>query len=165
MTEPANHDHAKLIELVKDMHIAMMTTRGTDGKLRSRPMAVSDVAFDGNLYFLTGEGSGKVHDLEKDSEIVVTFANTDDSTYVAVRGTGSISQDRAAIKAHWSEAARGWFPKGAEDPNIALITVKIDEAEYWDTPSGRMVMAFSYAKAMLTGKPAGKVGEHGKVSL
>lgn len=158
-------DKHKVIELIKGLHIAMLSTRGTDGKYRSRPMAVSDAEFDGHLYFLTGEGSGKVHDLERDPETVVTFSDTHKSTYVALRGQAEITQDRAAIKAHWSEPARAWFPKGIDDPNIALIKVKIDEAEYWDSPSGKMVMIFGYAKAMVTGEPPKDVGDHGKVSM
>jgi general stress protein 26 len=158
-------DKTKVIDLIKGMHIAMLATRGPDGKYRSRPMAVSDIEFDGHLYFLTGEGSGKAHDLEKDGETVVTFADSHKSSYVALRGTGAIIHDRAQIKKHWSEAARGWFPKGVDDPNLALIRVTIEEAEFWDAPSGKMVVAYAYAKAMLTGEPPKTVGDHGKVSL
>lgn len=154
-----------VMDLIKGMYIGMLSTRGPDGKFRSRPMAVSDTEVEGKLFFLTGEGSGKVHDLESDNEAVVTFADTHKSSYVALRGTAEISQDRAAIKEHWSEPARAWFPKGVDDPNIALITFKIEEAEYWDTPSGKMVMIFGYAKAMLTGEPPKNVGDHGKVEL
>jgi general stress protein 26 len=163
---PANDSKAndKVIELINGIHIAMMSTRGPDGKFRSRPMAVSDTAFDGHLYFLTGEGSGKVHDLEKDSETVVTFSDAHKGSYVSVRGSAEISQDREQIRKHWSEPARAWFPKGVDDPNLALIKVKVDEAEYWDAPSARMVQAYAYAKAMLTGEPP-KVGDHGKVAL
>lgn len=155
----------KLMDLIEGMHIGMLATRGPDGKFRSRPMALADSEFDGHLYFLTGEGSGKVHDLERDNETVITFANPSKSSYVALRGEGSISTDRAAIKTHWSEQARGWFPKGSDDPNLAVITVKIDEAEYWDTPSGTMVVAYGYAKAVLTGEPVKNPGDHAKVKL
>jgi general stress protein 26 len=165
MAESDETARAKVMELIKGMRIAMLSTRGPDGKMRSRPMAVSDTAFDGHLYFLTGEGSGKVHDLERDKESVITFADSHKSSYVALRGQASISTDREAIKAHWSEPARAWFPKGADDPDIALVTVKIDEAEYWDSPSGRMVLIYGYAKAVLTGHPPEHVGEHGKVAM
>lgn len=155
----------KLMSLIEGIDVAMLATRGADGKFRSRPMALADSEFDGHLYFLTGDDSGKVHDLERDKESVVTFADPSKSSYVALRGEASISTDRAAIKQHWTEKARGWFPKGSDDPNLALIAVKIDEAEYWDTPSGRMVIAYSYAKALITGEPNKNAGDHGKVSL
>lgn len=155
----------KLMDLIEGMTIGMLATRGPDGKFRSRPMALADSEFDGHLYFLTGEESGKVHDVERDKETVITFANPSKSSYVALRGEASISTDRAVIKKHWSEKSRGWFPKGSDDPNLAVITVKIDEAEYWDTPSGTMVVAYGYAKAMLTGESLKNAGDHAKVKL
>jgi general stress protein 26 len=27
-----------------------------------------------------------------------------------------------------------WFPRGLEDPDLALLEVRIDKAEYWDEP-------------------------------
>lgn len=160
----AADDKQKVIDLIKGLKIAMMSTRSPDGKYRSRPMALADTEFDGSLYFLTAESSGKVHDLEKDNETVITFADSHKNSYVAMRGEASILHDRDAVKRHWTESARPWFPKGTDDPNLTLIRVKIEEAEYWDQPNGAVVQVYGYAKAMLTGEPP-KVGEHGKVSL
>ena len=49
---------------------------------------------------------------------------------------------------------------GFADPNIVLIRVHVDHAEYWDVPSSVMVHAYGYLKAVTTGKPAhpGDVG-------
>ena len=60
-------------------------------------------------------------------------------------------------------SARGWFPKGTEDPELALIRVTIEDAEYWDAPNGKMVVLFAYAKAVLTGEKPGNIGEHARV--
>ena len=155
----------KVMELIKDIPIAMLSTRGPDRKFHSRPMATSDTAFDGKLYFLTDIGSGKTHDLEGDAETLVTYSDHSANRYVALRGQGTISQDRAAISDHWTAAARAWFPKGKDDPSVALITVEIEDAEYWDAPSGRMVMLYAYAKALATGQKPGNIGDHDRVSM
>ena len=155
----------KLMDLIEGMHIGMLPTRGSDGKFRSRPMALTDSEFDGHLYFLTRDNSGKVHDLERDKETVITFANPSKSSYVALRGEASIATDRAAIEKHWSEQSRAWFPKGRDEPNLAVIAVKIEEAEYWDTPSGTMVVAYGYAKAVLTGESVKDPGDHAKIQM
>ena len=162
------HDEAvrtKVIELVKDLDIAMLSTRGTDGKFHSRPMAVSDAEFGGTLYFLTDVRSGKVHDLETDPETIVTFSDHKAQTYVAMRGRGSLTTDKTAIRDHWTDKAKAWFPGGVEDPDIALIAVAVEDAEYWDAPSGRMVVLYAYAKAVATGHKPGNVGEHERVSM
>ena len=162
------HDEAtrtKLIEMVRDLNIAMLSTRGTDGKFHSRPMAVSDAEFKGRLYFLTDVRSGKVHDLETDPETIVTFSDHGAQRYVAMRGRGAITADKAAVEEHWTAAAKAWFPKGVDDPDISLITVDIEDAEYWDAPSGKMVVLYAYAKAMVTGHKPGNVGENERVSM
>lgn len=155
----------KVMELVKELGIAMLSTRGTDGKFHSRPMAVSDSEFKGKLYFLTDVRSGKVHDLETDPETIVTFSDHSSQKYVAMRGRGAITADKAAIKDHWTASAKAWFPKGVDDPDISLITVDVEDAEYWDAPSGKMVVLYAYAKAMVTGHKPGNVGEHERVSM
>ena len=48
---------------------------------------------------------------------------------------------------------RTWFPKGQDDPDIALLEVRVEMAEYWDAPSSAMVHAYGYVKAVTTGKP------------
>lgn len=53
-----------------------------------------------------------------------------------------------------------WFPDGADSPNLALIAVTIEGAQYWDSPSS--TAAYGYAKALLTGTPP-EAGEVGKV--
>ena len=162
------HDEAtrtKVMEMVKTLSIAMLSTRGTDGKFHSRPMAASDAEFSGTLYFLTDVGSGKTHDLERDPETIVTFSDRHTQQYVAIRGRGSITTDRSAIRDHWTAAAKAWFPKGVDDPSIALIKVDVEDAEYWDAPSGKMVVLYAYAKAAITGQKPGNVGENERVSI
>lgn len=59
---------------------------------------------------------------------------------------------------------KSWFPEGKDDPNIALLKVDVDQAEYWDAPGSRMVVAFDYLKARITGT-APQLGENKKVDL
>jgi hypothetical protein len=44
--------------------------------------------------------------------------------------------------------------------------VSVEKAEYWDTPSGKMVQAIGFVKALATGKRyEADQGEHSKVEL
>jgi len=60
-------------------------------------------------------------------------------------------RDKASIDSHWSESMRTWFPKGKDDPEVALLKVDIDTAEYWDAPNHTMLHAYGYVKALVTG--------------
>ena len=68
----------KLGELIKDIRIAMLTTALPNGSLRSRPMATQDTEFDGTLWFFTGVESGKVHEIEDDQHVNLSYAEPSD---------------------------------------------------------------------------------------
>ncbi len=156
----------KLAELIKDVRIAMLTTADTDGWLRSRPMATQQTEFNGNLYFFTDSTSAKAHEIERDRHVNVSYAKPEDEVYVSVSGTARISKDRAKLEELWSFIHKAWFPKGLEDPNLALLEVNVEKAEYWDSPSSTVVQLYGFAKAILTGKPYGDEGtDHQKIEL
>ncbi|HYP06225.1 MAG TPA: pyridoxamine 5'-phosphate oxidase family protein [Bryobacteraceae bacterium] len=164
--DSGNGDIQKLGELIKGIPIAMLTTVDDEGCLRSRPMANQDEAFDGTLWFFTEADSTKVHELERDRHVNLSYADASDNRYVSVSGTASVVRDRAKMKELWSPLHKAWFPKGLEDPNIALLRVEVEKAEYWDSPSSAVVRLFGFAKALATGKRYGEEGaDHEKLRL
>jgi general stress protein 26 len=156
----------RLAELIKDIDIAMLTTVEPDGSLRSRPMSTQSTEFNGQLWFFTELASSKVHEVQRERHVNVAYAKPSDQKYVSVSGTASISRDRAKMEELWSPIHKAWFPKGLEDPNIALLCVDVDHAEYWDAPSSKIVQLTGFVKAVVTGKKYGEEGvEHEKVTM
>jgi general stress protein 26 len=150
----SKHEDAtrKLWSMIKDIRFAMLISEDGD-LLRSRPMAVSQRAFDGTLWFFTRADSHKVADMQHDDRVAVSYADPDSRTYVSLSGHARLVRDSDVIKEHWNEAARAWFSEGREDPDIALLRVNVEAAEYWDAPSSAMVQLYGYTKAALTGRP------------
>ena len=147
-----SHDVSKLVDKIKDIKIAMMTTIEHGTELHSRPMYTTLPEEDGTLWFFTEQDSQKVEELQQDRHINLGYSKPDANLYVAITGTAQVVTDRAKIKELWSEALRGWFPNGSDDPNIALLKVTIDRGEFWDTPSSTLLLAYAYAKAVITGE-------------
>jgi general stress protein 26 len=152
----------KIGELVKGIHIAMMTTVAKDGTMSSRPMAVQDKPFDGTLWFLTRSTSEKVGEVEEDRHVTLTFAEPSHSKYLALKGKAIVSGDRGKIKELWNPMYKAWFPKGEDDPEIAVLRVDVSEGDYWEATSGKIVMMVKYAVATATGKKV-EMGEAGHV--
>lgn len=140
----------KVAELIKDIKIAMLTTVADDGHLVSRPMAVQQVAFDGDLWFVSDGATPKVHQVEEDAQVGIAFSSSD--SWVSVAGTASIVHDLDKTKELWNPGLTAWFPDGPETPGIALIKVHADSAEYWDSPGSKVTTLLSYAKARVTGQ-------------
>jgi general stress protein 26 len=161
-----SNDIKKLWALIKDVKVAMMTTAEPDGALHSRPMATQEREFDGDLWFFTSINSAKVNEVRQNQHVNLSYADPDDNQYVSVSGTAQIVRDRQKTEELWSPIHRAWFPKGIDDPELALIRVAVDKAEYWDSPSSTMVQLIGFVKAMASGKRyEADAGEHGKVNL
>lgn len=156
----------KLSDLVKDLKVAMFTTHDADGILRSRPMMVQQIESDGSTWFLTSRSSGIVHSIEGHQQVNLAYASPESSRYVSVSGRATQIHDRDKIHALWSPAYKAWFPKGVEDPDITLLKVQIEAAEYWDTKSSRLITLVAAAKAAITGvRPSFDDETHGKIEL
>lgn len=154
----------KLAELIRDIHIAMLVTEDREGHLRSRPMAVQRAPFDGDLWFFTNESSPKVDEVARDQRVNVSFSDAHRQRYVSVSGTAGIVQDHAKMAELWHDDLRAWFPKGLQDPELALLRVSVHEAEYWDTPPSLVVKLGGFLKSAATGEQY-DTGEHGRVEL
>ncbi|GAC1645179.1 MAG: pyridoxamine 5'-phosphate oxidase family protein [Acidobacteriaceae bacterium] len=143
----------KIAGLIKDIRIATLTTAAESGRLRSRPMATQDAEFEGTLWFLTYDDSPKTSEIGREHEVNVSYSDPEHQRYVSVSGKARISKDRKLIQELWKPVLKAWFPKGQDDPNIAVITIEAEEAEYWDSPSSAFVKVAGLAKALATGKP------------
>lgn len=150
----AKEDNIKRLgELIRGIRVAMMTTVDRSGALLSRPMATQEKDFDGRLWFFTRDHSGKVASIENDQHVNLAYVSEDDNRFISVSGRAEIVHDKEKMKELWNPMLKAWFPNGVDDPEIALISVDVESAGYWDAPSGAFVMLAGFAKATLTGKP------------
>lgn len=154
----------KLAEMIEDIDFAMLTTVAADGTLHSRPMSTQRVETDGDLWFFTRESAPKVGEIEQEQQVNVSYSKPEDQRYVSVSGRAVVVRDRAKIEELWNPVLKAWFPKGLDDPDIALLRVSAERAEYWDSPSSAVAHAVSFIKAVVTGTPANP-GENEKLDL
>ncbi|QGQ18413.1 pyridoxamine 5'-phosphate oxidase [Cellulomonas sp. JZ18] len=152
----------KVAELIKDVRIAMLTTVDPSGALVSRPMAVQDVDFDGDLWFFTEADSHKTDEVRGGGPANAAFAGS--THWVSVSGTAEVVRDQAKIEELWGPAAEAWFPDGPTTPGVALIKLEAESAEYWESPGGRLATAISLVKAKVRGERYDG-GENAEVDL
>ncbi len=152
----------KVAELAKDIRIAMLTTIAADGTLIGRPMAQQEVEPDGDLWFFAQRDSREVAQITANPNVGVTLSS--DSTWISIAGTAEVVDDAAKARELWNSWVEAWLPEGPDDPNVVLIRVSAEGAEYWDTPGGRVASAISFAKTKLTGERYDG-GENARVEL
>lgn len=156
-------DMKKLGELIKDIDIAMLTTIDEKGLLRSRPMATQEMSADGTLYFFMDTSSAKVEEISSTNQVNLVYAEPDDHRYVSVSGRAIVNKNKAKMKELWKPTLKAWFPEGLEDPNLGLLQVTVEQAEYWDY-AGTVTEIIGLAKALTTGHTYEGAGVHGRIN-
>jgi len=155
----ADSDVDRVWELMDKISICMLTTH--DGEqIRSRPMAALVRRDDDAVYFLGDARRHKDEEIRENPNVGLAFA--DGHKFVSVTGRAKVSRDKSKIKELWSTAAKAWWDS-PDDPNIRLLTVTPDDAEFWEG-SGKIIGTIKMAAAAATSSRP-DYGENRKVSM
>ncbi|HEY6482448.1 MAG TPA: pyridoxamine 5'-phosphate oxidase family protein [Steroidobacteraceae bacterium] len=158
----ADPNMQKLAELIQETSIAMLATAEPDGSLRSRPLATLEMDGEGKLWFFTALSTGKVGEIDQHRQVNLSYADPARQSYVSISGHARLLRDSERMRKLWTPWVEPWFPDGLQDPDLALLEVTVNDAEYWDAPASRTQRLFGLARAITTGK-TDQLGEHAKV--
>lgn len=150
---------ATVIRLIDGIDIAMLTTIDADGRMKSRPLKTQEEMFHGDLWFMVSLRSDKVTEIAANHHVNLAYASRERNVYVSISGTASIERDQNKIDLLWNDALKAFFPKGKDDPEIGLIRVRMESAEYWDGPSTLVGKMLAFIAARISGNPAA-MGKH-----
>ena len=142
-------DTHKVAELIKGQKFGFLTTTTPEGKLTSRPMALQEVEFDGDLWFFAEQSAEWLTHISRSPQVNVGVGSG--GTWVSLTGAAVVVGDVAKKKELWNSGVEAWLPQGPEDPSVVLVKVNGDSAEYWDSPGNRLATAYSFVKAKVTG--------------
>ena len=153
---------SKVTEIINGSSIGMLTTINEEGALVSRPLAVQEVKDDGDMWFFTSSETSQVAHVRADPRVNVSFGKN--TEWVSVAGTAEVVTDRQKIHGMWNQVVEAWFPDGPDTPEVVLLRVDSDSAEYWTSPGGRAATVLQWIKSKVTHSRM-SVGESGTVDL
>ena len=134
------------------------------GKIRSRPMHAMPDQETGYVWFITDHRGAKDGEIEAAPEVCLGFADTASNTYLSMSGRAEMLRDIAKARKLWSTETQAWWPKGPTDPDVRVVRVTPDSAEYWDARGNSVTVALKLVAARLSGHPP-DFGENKKVRL
>jgi general stress protein 26 len=154
-------DAKRLAEMIKNIRIAMMITVDAEGRLRARPMAAQKVEFDGELWFFTSRKCAKTEEIQHDANVNICFVKPETNRYVSVSGRARLVHDDARMQELWDASFLEFFPGGLADPDLVLIGIVVDSAEYWDAPGDRVApprqRSVSFNRGVITSRATAEV--------
>ena len=158
--ELTDKERAGLWRRLEKVRMAMLTTHDAEGQLASRPITTQEAEPCGVLWFFIALEGEIAEDLGRDPRVALAYVDLTENLFVALRGTGQVLKDRAKARALWNALAGAWFPRGPDDPRLALLRVDVERGEYWDAGASRLVQFFSIARAAITHRPPRHPGSH-----
>ena len=150
-------------DIIEKVGVCMLTTQ-FGGGLRARPLEARPDRNAGLIFFVTDIHSAKEHEIEARPDVGLAFIDVSDNAYLSITGRASVTRDPDQTKAAWRNTDAVWWPGGPTDPDVCLLRIEPATAELWDGPSSRVVTAFEFVKARLTGDEP-RLGENRKVTV
>jgi len=129
----------------------MVTSTASDGSLHARPMTPQQVSDDLEAWFFISRSSEQAADIAAQPLVNLSFDGSSD--WLSVAGSATLVDDRRLVEEMWNPVVEAWFPDGPHDPDVVLLRVDAESAEYWKAPGGRAASLLSYVKAKATGSP------------
>jgi general stress protein 26 len=149
----------ELYGLIEGIEVAMLTTRRSDGRLVSRPMATQKRRPGADLWFVTDIESSKIDELAADPNVSLAYYNVRTWEWVSVSGTAIINTDRALIRDLYQPDWKAWFGDeggtrdgGPDDPRFALLFVEAASVIYGKRNKPKPLALFEVVKGLVTGK-------------
>lgn len=153
----------RLWEMVGDINVCMLAS--WDGsQMHSRPMYAHREEGTDEIWFYTKLDSGATAETALFDKVNLAFADAERKNWVSISGKAVIERDPAKIGSFWSPMVAAWFPQGQNDPDLAMIRIEPDSAQYWDSTTSTMKYLWEIGKAQATGTTP-DVGEVGHVDF
>lgn len=156
-------EHKQLIwNIIKEIKVGMLVTSdGEEQILRARPMSLVQEAYSGELFFFTSKQDAKWYEVSKNREVCITFSDPANQAFVSMSGQVKLTDDADLIDRYWNDWAGAWFPEGKEDPNVAMLVIKITSGEHWVNDDNKLKQLYEMVKANLTEEEP-NIGENEK---
>ena len=95
--EDSDAARRRIVTIVKDVQVAMLTTSIDDGRQVSRPMAVQEAEFGEDLWFFVHDDSAQVAQMHAALQVNAAFADTRRNSWTSITGRAEVVHDRAAV--------------------------------------------------------------------
>ncbi|WP_413559540.1 pyridoxamine 5'-phosphate oxidase family protein [Bdellovibrio sp. HCB209] len=162
-TQNSSPEVKKLGDLINDIKTAMLVTVSGGNSLHSAPLMTQEISADGSLWFIISRNSQKASDIRNENRVNLNYASG--NKFISVTGIAELVDDRPEkVRELWSKAYEVWFPQGPNDPNVQLLKVELEQAEYWEGHSNPVAKIINFVK-LATGSHHVKMGEHGELNL
>lgn len=119
-----------LMDILEDNDTILFTTESASGKLVTRPMSFQDLEFDGDIWLMTKKDTAKYDEILRNPNVNIGVF---DKSYASISGVAEIVEDDKLKEKYWNDFYEKLFDTEYDDPDLVMIKVNAQTAEYWET--------------------------------
>jgi general stress protein 26 len=108
--------------------------RAADHEFDVRPMVWARMDEDGTSYFVVRVGATHFAEVERYPEVAVPVQRG--TEHAAIRGIALATRARGLLDQCGRESWRVWFPRGFDEPNVAVLVVRPLDVKFWSLRRG-----------------------------
>ncbi|MBK0419035.1 pyridoxamine 5'-phosphate oxidase family protein [Leucobacter sp. CSA1] len=146
-TEELTQD--QVVDIMRGERFVMLSTATPDGKIVSHPMTPQEVTDRGEVWFFIGLQGDQADAIRANPQVNLAFAET--GSWLSVAGVAEFVEDRAKVEELWDGQVDSYFDGGKDDPNLSLLKVTGESAQFWGVPGGGVVAALKIAASRIRG--------------
>ncbi len=129
MPSPADIE-AKFWKALRSDRTMMLGLDGVEGA-HPKPMTAQFEHSRGPIWFFTSRETELCLLLGEHDHAIACFVSKDHDLFATMHGRLSLDNDRAMIERFWNRFVAAWFPRGTNDPKLALLKFEPESVEIW----------------------------------
>jgi len=131
--------------LIDEQKTVMMASHLDKVPFSICPMTLQQMDEKGDLWFFASQDSDLFKDIAKDNRVQIIYTDNQKQTYISIFGNATHIIANQKKEELWNSNLLNWF-KGKDDPNLALISVNMENAYYWDNENAKLISFFKIGK-------------------
>lgn len=146
-----------VLDIMRSERFVMLSTATKEGKIVSHPMTPQEITDDAVVWFFISREGGQAQAIRDNPQVNLAFVET--GSWLSVAGDAEFVDDRAKIDELWNEQAGAYFDNGKDDPDLTLLKVTGDSAQFWGVIGSKVGAVLKLLASKVTGSaPPGTTG-------
>lgn len=134
---------------LEDVRAGMLGIEGSRDHLQ--PMTHHCDLTRRTLWFLTRRDSDLFGQVTAGSRAHFVIISKDQDFHACLCGALAEQRDEDVLAEMWGSVAASWYEGGRDDPQLAMLALRLDHAAIWASTSSSLVFAWEVAKANVMG--------------
>lgn len=122
----------ELKEIISQVGVCMMTTNGSDGDIKSRPMLCNHTENGiSEMNFFCMKESDKIAEIMHNNHMSLVFQDQNKDLYINMMCLAAVTDNVQEMREHWDAKLETWWPEKENTAGLCMIRCTTQSIRYW----------------------------------